>query len=90
MEIIVTRAQLQTLVENEPKRRKRVGDMVSRIYNEVITRAKSGLYYGEFTAISEDILVEVSKLLSAMFPDSRVMHGKFPSTKEPFIYIDWS
>jgi len=84
MDQVITRAQLRTMAENEPKRRRRIGDTVLRVSNEVINLARSGQYNGIFNYVDADIVHEVFQQLLSMFPDSKVM--SFGTG----VRIDWS
>jgi hypothetical protein len=84
MDQIITRSQLQLMALHEPRRRKRVGDMVNRVSNDVITLARNGHYSGVFGYVDSDIVADVYHRLLSLFPDSKVM--SFGSG----VRIDWS
>lgn len=84
MDQVITRAQLRSMAENEPKRRRRIGEIVLRVSNEVINLARSGQYNGIFNYVDPDVVQEVYNQLVQMFPDSRVM--SFGTG----VRIDWS
>jgi hypothetical protein len=84
MEQVITRAQLRTMAENEPKRRRRIGEIVLRVSNEVINLARNGQYNCIFNHVDSDVVHEVYNQLVQMFPDSRVM--SFGTG----VRIDWS